>query len=56
MTPHEQPDGPKARFEIGEFVELKGLVFKVVLVDVFSGKIALKFAPEKASTIKLASS
>lgn len=50
MAEHTWPEGPRARFEIGELIELKGLVFKVVLVDVFSGKIALKFAPTEQRT------
>ena len=37
----------RADFEIDEVVKIKGFLFKVVLIDAFAGKIALKQISEK---------
>ncbi|MFT5207604.1 MAG: hypothetical protein ACI9CF_001360 [Candidatus Omnitrophota bacterium] len=39
-------------FEVGEVVELKGLFFKICLVDGFTGKVGLKqISPEEAKCL-----
>jgi len=40
-------------FKINEVVELKGFLFKVVLIDAFCGKLALKqIAPAEAGELR----
>ena len=41
------------QFKIDEVVEIKGFLFKIVLVDAFTGKIGLKqISPEEAKLLR----
>jgi hypothetical protein len=41
-------------FQIDEVVEIKGFLFKIVLVDAFTGKIGLKqVSPAEAKSLKV---
>lgn len=43
----------KANFKLDEVIELKGYLFKVVLIDALTGKIALKqISPAEAGELR----
>lgn len=43
----------KANFKLDEVIELKGYLFKVVLIDAITGKIALKqISPAEAKILR----
>ena len=48
--------GGTVHFDVGEVVEIKGWLFKIVLVDAFTNKICMKrVSPLEAQEIKAAS-
>lgn len=52
MNTDHRPD-PAPEFNVDEVVRLKGQCFKIVLVDGYTGKIAMKWiSPEEASRLE----